>query len=290
MDTRSLKYFIAVFEESSISAAAKRCFVAQPSISTTIAQLEEQFGVRLFFRHRKGVTPTPEGGALYASAKQLLGGFDALKNLFKKEAGMPLPLTLSIMPTIDSGRMGEFLKNAIACDERLRLRLVEMSAHADARIVSERLCQKNERFLHLWDERYVIALPHGHRLTLQPSVALDDLHGTRFIERCLCEIHDDVAGFLEKRRIQPEVVARATNEEWAVALVAAGLGVAVVPESSIRDHDALVVREISGFKLVRKVGLAYDPSASMPAGLRLLLDSKAPRDTSSVRDLLNLNR
>ncbi len=65
MDIRSLRYFIAAYEGGSISAAARRCHVAQPSISTALAQLEEHLGTPLFERHRRGITPTEEGHRLY---------------------------------------------------------------------------------------------------------------------------------------------------------------------------------------------------------------------------------
>lgn len=271
MDMRTIRYFIAVYEEESVSAAAKRCFVAQPSISTTVSQLEEQLGLHLFIRHRKGVTPTPEAHLFYKSAITLVGEFDALKDLFK-QVDEPLPLSLAIMPTIDAGKIGEFIKRISAASDRLLLRLVDLNEHADARIVSDHLRKKNERFIPLWNEKYVLALPHGHRLTLQPSVTLNDLQGVRFIERCLCELNDDVSSFLKKYHIKPITVARAMNEEWAVALVAAGLGVAVVPESSVRNMDSVVTKPIKELKLVRKVGLAYDPTLSSSAGVQLILD------------------
>ena len=270
MDMRAIRYFVAVFEEGSVSAAAKRCFVAQPSISTTIAQLEDQLGTSLFLRHRKGVTPTPEAHLFYKSAVGLMGEFDALKGLFRRTEE-ELPLSIAVMPTVDSGKIGGLIKSLGAISERLSLRLVDLNEPADARIVSDHLRGKNEHFVQLWEEKYVLALPHGHRLTLQGAVALQDLHGVRFIERCLCERHDEVTAFLAKHRIEPVPVARAMNEEWAVALVAAGLGVAVVPESSVRNREDVASKPLKGFDLVRRVGIAHDPASSSSAALQLVL-------------------
>ena len=271
MEVRSLKYFIAVYEEESISAASKRCFVAQPSISTSIAQLESQLEVKLFHRHRKGVTPSRQAHAFYKSARQLVGEFEALKGLFK-QGEEPLPLTLAIMPTIDSGRIEALFGRIVGISERLQLRLVDLNEQADARIVSEQLRKKGERFRHLWDERYVLAMPHGHPLTLKSSVSLQDLHGVKFIERCLCEFHDEVIGYLTRHDIMPVTVAKAVNEGWTVALVAAGVGVAAVPESSTRGNERIVTRPIKGMKLSRRVGFAYDPTAPQPAALQQVLE------------------
>lgn len=271
MDVRSLKYFIAVFEEESLSGAAKRCFVAQPSISTTLAQLEEQLAVKLFLRHRRGVTPTEEAHQFYRVAVKLIGEFSALSDLFKP-VQEDVPLTLAIMATINASRMGAFLGNITRHSDKLLLHLVDLDEPADARIISERLRKKEERFIHLWNENYVLALPHHHRLTLQNVVSLDELNGERIIERCLCEMHDDVSAFLDKHQIKPITVARATNEEWAVALVAAGLGLAIVPQSSVLDRESVTIRPLKDLTLMRRVGFAYDPTGDLSTGLRLVLE------------------
>ena len=72
MDMRELRYFIAVFEECNLTAAAKRSFVSQPSISVAIADLEQELGTTLFIRHKKGVTPTASADDLYPLARRLV--------------------------------------------------------------------------------------------------------------------------------------------------------------------------------------------------------------------------
>ena len=58
MDIRELRYFSAVFRERNLTAAARRCFISQPSISAAITNLEAELGTTLFIRHKKGVAPT----------------------------------------------------------------------------------------------------------------------------------------------------------------------------------------------------------------------------------------
>ncbi len=72
MEFRNLRDFFAVYEGHSLSAASKRCFVIQPSISTALQQLESKLECQLFLRHSKGVTPTPEGTRLYRHACRIL--------------------------------------------------------------------------------------------------------------------------------------------------------------------------------------------------------------------------
>jgi DNA-binding transcriptional LysR family regulator len=287
MDMRSIRYFIAVFEEKSVSAAAKRCFVAQPSISTTIAQLEEKLGVSLFMRHRKGVTPTHEAEKFYKFAVNLLGEFEALETLFK-HPNEQAALSIAVMPTIDPGKIGEFIKSINSNSADLLLRLVDLEEESDARIISEFFRKKEERFVVLWEENYVLAMPHGHRLSLQSSVDLELLNGEKLIDRCLCEQHNDVTNFLKKHRVAPIIVARAKSEDLAMALVSAGLGVAIVPETSLRNINNVVARPIKEFKLARKVGFAYNPDVSSSAGLELALEKIKSIKTGGRKSGMNI--
>ena len=271
MDHRQLRYFVAAYEEGSISAAAKRLYVAQPSVSVAIAQIEERVGARLFERHRHGVTATLEAKAFYARAVQVLGDFKTLSEMFSKPAE-PVSLSLAIMPAIDASRIASFLKLLIQRIERLKLRLVTLDEPAEARIVSDRLLRKEDRFVHLWNEKYVLALPQGHPLTRKTKIALSDLNGVRMIERCHCELHDEASSALARRGVGPDIVARVQNEEWALAMAAAGVGVALVPEGSIRDTAGVVGRAIERFSLARRVGLAYAPGASPSSGLHAAVE------------------
>lgn len=64
MDLRGLRYFVAAAEQGSITAASERCHVAQPYIANAISQLEQEFGLRLFTRGKRGVALTPDGQRL----------------------------------------------------------------------------------------------------------------------------------------------------------------------------------------------------------------------------------
>ncbi len=72
MDIRELRYFAAVFRERNLTAAAKRCFISQPSISAAITHLEAELGTTLFIRHKKGVAPTASAEQFYAVARRII--------------------------------------------------------------------------------------------------------------------------------------------------------------------------------------------------------------------------
>lgn len=265
MDIRALRYFVAVYEEGSITAASRRCFVAQPSISTMVAQLEDSVGAQLFLRHRKGVTATDAAEVLYPLAKRILGEVQAMRSLFQGTRQTQV-LHLGLMPSLDAHRVGALL-SAMIQPPGLELRLVGHEEHADARIVSDRLKRAEEVFHPLWQERYLVALPYGHPLTLKEKVGLDDLEGVALIERCHCELRDEVVALLAGRKSSLNIVARTHSEEWAAALVGAGVGAALLPEGSIRGRVDIVSRPLAEAELSRQVGLAHGKDSGLPQGI-----------------------
>jgi DNA-binding transcriptional LysR family regulator len=256
MDIRELRYFAAVFRERNLTAAAKRCFISQPSISAAITNLEAELGTTLFIRHKKGVAPTESAEQFNAVARRIIDEADAAKNLFRKPSTRNA-LTLGLMRTLDMPRTIALLKPLTGTSD-VALRLVGINDAADARIVSKNILKPDEHFIPLWVERYVAALPPAHPLTLKERLRTQDLAGAAMIDRCHCE-QSEFFGRAASSSRQPAAIAE--SEDWAMALVAAGVGIAIVPEGVARANPDVVVREIE-VDVKRQVGLAY--SAARP--------------------------
>jgi DNA-binding transcriptional LysR family regulator len=253
MDIRELRYFAAVVQERNLTAAARRCFVSQPSVSMAIANLEAELGATLFIRHKKGVAPTASAETLYAYARRIIDDADAARSLFKQPAARQA-LTLGLMRTLDIPRTMALLK-PLTSSPGVRLRLVGVEGAADARIVAKSMLGDDEHFVPLWTDRYVAALPPSHPLTFKERLTTADFAGVAMIDRCHCEQNALFARSAGPR----ETVAIAESEDWAMALVAAGVGVAIVPIGVARANPDVAIREID-VDLTRQVGLAYRSS------------------------------
>ena len=258
MDIRELRYFAAVFRERNLTAAAKRCFISQPSISAAITHLEAELGTTLFIRHKKGVAPTASAEQFHAVARRIIDDADAAKNLFRKPSTRH-QLTLGLMRTLDMPRTIALLK-PLTANADIALRLVGVNDVADARIISKSVIGADEHFVPLWVERYVAALPPAHPLTLKERLRTSDFTGVAMIDRCHCEQSE----FFERAAPPRQPAAIAESEDWAMALVAAGVGIAIVPEGVARANPDVVVREIE-VDVKRQVGLAYSAKRA-PSG------------------------
>jgi DNA-binding transcriptional LysR family regulator len=264
MELRELRYFLAVYETGSVTAAARRCFISQPSISAAIAALERELETVLFVRHRKGVAATASADALYGRARPLVDEALSLKAMFEPTAAAEV--TLGLMRSLDIRRVMPLLKPLTEAGD-VRLFLVDADAECDARIVARNMTDESEAFAPLWSEGYVLALPPRHPLRLKPQLTLADLDGLPLIGRCNCENADQTGdlGF------KPQIVAVATTEEWALALVEAGVGSTVIPEGVVPADARIATRPLADLGLRREVGVAYrQADAGSPAVTRIL--------------------
>jgi DNA-binding transcriptional LysR family regulator len=160
------------------------------------------------------------------------------------------------MRTLDIPRTIALLKPLTAAPD-IAVRLVGIDGTTDARIVSKSMIGADEHFIPLWVDHYVAAPPPSHPLTLKDRLRTSDFAGVAMVGRCHCEQSE----FFGRDPQPRNTVAIAESEEWAMALVAAGVGIAIVPEGVARANPDVVVREID-VDVKRQVGLAY--SAARP--------------------------
>ncbi len=102
MNLTQLKYFQAVCSFRSVSAAAEYLHISQPTLSASVKELENEFGVSLFLRHHKGVTLTVEGEVLYALSRDILDRATYVENKMKELGSGRKTLKLGMPPMIGS--------------------------------------------------------------------------------------------------------------------------------------------------------------------------------------------
>jgi DNA-binding transcriptional LysR family regulator len=280
MDLRVLQYFVTVYETGSLTAAAKRAYVAQPSISAAMRDLESELGVSLFRRHRKGVSATDAAERFYPLAKNLLADAESVRAFFTRQSRTRSVLRVNIIASLDMASGGRILKTLLERNPDTELRIVARGEKADIRLTSSGDLGRRDTFIPLWRDEYIAAIPQASALAAQPSVQLDDLLAHPLIERSNCELHAQMMTLIAPYAHDARIVAKVDSEEWALALVAAGLGVAIIPESSAwSHHDVAVCRLKAGTRLFRDVGFAYDtrqpPGDAIVAALEEIRNSIA---------------
>jgi len=278
MELRHLRYFVAVAEDLHFGHAAQRLRIAQPALSRQIQALEEELQVQLLFRNRRRVQITPAGQVFLERSRLLLSrAEDAILAAQRAGGGVSGSLNLGFVGSATYDALPAVLRAFTRTFPEVELILSEMTVHAQLEALTEkridigllRLPRKTEGlvFQTISREPLYAALPSSHRLAQVSAVRLSALAGEPFV---LYPDHprpswtEFVIGLCHQAGFQPTVVQRTVEIQTTLSLVAAGIGVSIVPAclGNISRKD-VVYRRLIGLRARTELQVAYrenDPS------------------------------
>ncbi len=254
MELRHLRYFVAVAEEGHMTRAAARLGLQQPPLSQQIRALETELGVALFTRLPRGVALTAAGAAFLTEARIVLeGARRAATRASLAARGQEGEIAIGVTTSaILHPAVPRLMRTYTELYPNVALRIEEGNAAdlTDA-LVARNLDVAFLRavvarphgvvFTELLDEELLVAVPAGHRLArARPvSVALKDLAGERFIlvrRRAAPGMYADVVEACREAGFEPLVATEVGRMLTNISLVAAGVGISLVPASMREIH------------------------------------------------------
>ncbi|MBB3299131.1 MULTISPECIES: LysR family transcriptional regulator [Rhizobium] len=289
MELRHLRYFLAVAEEGNFTRAAAKLGIGQPPLSQQIRDLEREVGAALFHRVPHGAELTAAGAAFLGEAKASLAAAEKAK-LAAQSANRGETGRLSLGFTASSAFnpvVSATIRRFRARWPDVRLALTEMNTLAlmqkleggelDAAFMRPSLDDPaGVRLRRLPDEPMVIALPASHPLARRsklPLAALADEPFILFPRLVGLSLYDDVVLACRKAGFELTVAQEAPQISSVVNLVAAELGVSIVPAS---------------ISQIRLEGVAYRPIEGPPAVARLALAMLKTRRSPVTENLMSL--
>ncbi len=264
MDIYQIRYFLAIAETGGFTKAAERLLVSQPSLSAGIKKLEQELGVILFERGGRRAVLTPAGQFFLTKAKSILTDYQAvLRELktFKSQPVLRLGLLRTIRISSFAQLIGAFRQTypnvAIELQDGGAIELQEQLALGDIDVLVTGLegVEANGNSLPLFQQRIALAVASSHPLAQRKSVRLSELDGQPYIDRMHCKLRASVKQKFVALGLQQHVVYRADNEDWVIALVAAGLGITVMAEW--RNLPGITYVPIADWALERTIGLVW---------------------------------
>ena len=238
-----LRCFTTVATELNFRRAAERLNMTQPPLSRQIQLLEHHLGVALFTRSTRSVALTAAGRAFFVEAQNLLERAQQAAAAAKRFAEGDIgSVTISFV----GSAVYEFLPRVIA-EARLKqphvkISLEEMNTYqqheamrarrVDLGIVRSPLLQPGFATECLVREPFVLAVPSNHRLATADSVAVSDLDGEPFLmysHAAYPPFNELLTGMFRSARVAPQYVQWLGSSLTILALVNAGMGLALVP-------------------------------------------------------------
>jgi DNA-binding transcriptional LysR family regulator len=267
MEMHQVRYFLAVAEELNFTRAAERCHVAQPSLTRAIKLLEDELGGSLFHRERANTHLSELGRMVKPHLEQVWAETQATKSLaegFRRLAS--IKLRLGVMCTIAPNHLVDLFVGMQARHPGVELEIVDASARelydrlltGDLEIAiyctAGVLIDERTHLMPLYREKMMIVLQEGHPLALNNAVRVKDLDGQHYLQRINCEFSGQVSPHLKAEGAVCTTVYRSERDDWILAMAAAGLGYAFMPESCIA-HPGVVARPLVEPEFWREVNL-----------------------------------
>jgi len=269
MELRHLRYFEAIARLNHVTKAALELHVAQPALSKQLRDLEEELGVTLFDRVGRRVQLTEAGAALLPHARAILGQVEAARAAMAERIGLQRGLaTVGAPPTVGT----HLLPSALAAFNtrypgiELRLReagmatLLEQLAAglADLAVVALPVDDPDLTVAPLFSEELVLAVAPHHPLAHRSSVRLSDMANEAFVlSPPNYELRETTLVACRQAGFTPRVVLDGGEMDTLLRFVAAGLGVALVPQLAVADLTDLVPLHISDQKLRRSLAIVW---------------------------------
>ena len=292
IDLKQLRYFLAVAEEKSFSRAAERLHISQPPLSQQIMKLESELGVRLFARTTRSFELTVAGKALMSEASELLGKMrmtiDTIRQIDRGEVGRlrvgivgsamwgPIHTLLEEFQTKYPNvtwtlhEMGPTLQY-----EALRAKQIDVGFWREPRLDEDDLKSDNLRQELCFRENVCVAINEHHPLAKQDAIELMDIADEPMLTLAL-----DKSAFPRyliqccvKASFQPTIFQEATEPQTLLAMVGAGLGVALLPETTSR---------------IGWPGVVFVPIRTNPPSANLYITYTTLDDAPVVRAFLNI--
>jgi len=246
IELRHLRYFIAVAEELHFGHAAARLNISQPPLSQQIQILEQQIGARLFARTNRSVSLTEAGRQFLADSRQILSQVDdAAARAARLHHGETGELRIGFTSS------APFIKAVSDTLSTFRRRYPDVHIQTRETNTREQIVPLNEGALDLglmrntqlpdtlvWErvlrEPLLAMVPRDHPLASQPRVSLRELAREPFVffdPHVGTGLYDDILGLMRRYDLTPAITQEVGEAMTIIGLVAAGLGVSILPAS-----------------------------------------------------------
>jgi LysR family hydrogen peroxide-inducible transcriptional activator len=275
---KDLGYLVAVADTRHFGRAAERSFVSQPTLSAQLKKLEEYLGVQLIERAPKRVQLTAAGEEIVERARRILEASDEIVELARGHRD-PLAgrLRLAMLPTIGPYLLPHVAGRLRRSLPRLELMLYEYqtdpmlaklhSGEIDVGILALPLPMDGLESQELYKEPFSVAVPASHRLAQRGSIKVDDLANETLLllEDGHC-LRDQALDICSSTSVHEKQDFRATSLETLRQMVAAGVGITLLPELAGRgaygNARGVVIRPFARPAPTRTIGAVWRKSTA----------------------------
>ncbi|HEY4949417.1 MAG TPA: LysR substrate-binding domain-containing protein [Candidatus Acidoferrales bacterium] len=265
MEFHQLRYVCAIADTGNFSRAAERCQVAQPSLSQQVLKLEEELGTKLFDRLGRSIRLTEAGRAFIPRARTILEQMEtARSSAADQNTDFRGSVAVGVIPTVAPYLIPSYAARFAKKYPDAKLRIVEETTSVlveglrdlslDVAILALPLRHKELELFPIRTEPLFAALSTDHPRASAKALALKDLRGESFVMlrdgHCFRDLSIDTC---TRARITPHIVFESGQFSSLLGMVAAGVGVSLVPEMAIDRNIACRYVRLSDIQATRTI-------------------------------------
>jgi LysR family transcriptional regulator, nitrogen assimilation regulatory protein len=276
LNSKQLRYFIAIATEGTFTKASSKLRVAQPALSRQMSLLEDELGTPLLVRHRRGVGLTDAGAALLERARPLLLSMDRIQSEIMDYSGAPTgALRVGCTPTLTNRLLVDPVRCILESFPKVNVRIREGVSHElcravlsdelDAAIVSENLAESFLAAEALFDEQVWLFGPLNKRIR-RAKIDVQELASLPMIMACAPQTTRRlIERLLAQAGLRLNVVAESDSIRATREFLIAGIGHTVAPYSAlVQDVESGLIsgRPIQDYRIRRSLVRRNDRPAS----------------------------
>ena len=286
MELRHLRYFVAVAEEQSFTKASEKLFIAQPPLSRQIQNLESELGIQLFERGSRPLQLTDAGQFFYQHAVTLLAKAEEVKTMTKRIGLIETTIRMGFVGSLLYGLLSRIVYAFRQQQPQLKIELIEMGTAEQIQALKEgridvgfgrlRISDSAVSRVLLREERLILATHTSHPwASLNEGKYLADVIDQNLLlypNASKPNFSTQILGLFTEHGLLPKHTQVVREIQLALGMVAAGEGVAIVPESA---------------KAISIPGLHYTPLLDSDAVSPIFLATRSMDDSDYIHSLFD---
>lgn len=280
MEFRQLRYLVVLGDKLHFHRAADALHISQPTLSQQLAELEQELGVTLFSRNRHQTRLTPAGKSFLEDARRILQLADRMVAAAKQnQSGDIGHLTIGCVGSASAALLPTLLSSYQDKSPFVSIELKELPTSLQVRALSEGSLDiafvrppitryDGINLVTVLQEPLIAIVPTGHSLAMKPQITLSDMSDEPFVLFRRQEgpgLYDQIIALCSDLGFTPSISYQATNIHTIMSLVAAGLGVSLIPWS-FRDfaRQGVTQRHLSHCDVRVEIGMAWHSQNDNP--------------------------
>lgn len=254
MHLHQLKYFVSIVETGSVTKAAERCYISQPSISQQLSKLEDSIGKKLFSRVKGKLILTDAGQVLYKQARKILTDVEEAKHqvndLDNSRGGT---VAIGILPTLAPFMLPqtllalskEYPEATVTIREEISESIVAAAQRGEVDILIEVLPfdETGLSIERLFSDEFYVAVHCDSPYAERTVIPIDELDGAPFV--LLEDIHclaRQIENYCFNKQFMPKAMFQASQIATVKQLVELNYGVSILPKISIDEDPGSAIR------------------------------------------------